>query len=106
MLLASKKQPIALEDATFYSTRGVGHRANPRFHCRTPSTAAAVVARIREKCQLIAHHPEIGQRRAEFPGDYHGSTLDRWVIFYRVTEDAVEIHRVLDGSRDIGHLMG
>ena len=71
-----------------------------------PSTAAAVVARIREKCQLIAHHPEIGQRCTEFPGDYHSSTLDRWVIFYRVTEDAVEIHRVLDGSRDIDHLMG
>ncbi|MFO7906573.1 MAG: type II toxin-antitoxin system RelE/ParE family toxin [Planctomycetota bacterium] len=71
-----------------------------------PSTAAAVVARIREKCQLVAHHPEIGHRRAEFPGDYHSSTLDRWVIFYRVTEDAVEIHRVLDGSRDIDHLMG
>lgn len=35
-----------------------------------PLTAVAVLARIREKCELIASQPGIGQRRPEFPGDY------------------------------------
>jgi toxin ParE1/3/4 len=70
-----------------------------------PLTAKKVVAKIREKCAIIATHPEIGQRRPEFPGNYRSSVFQRWVIFYRVVDDTVEIHRVLDGSRDIDGLM-
>ena len=73
---------------------------------RRPRTALAVLARIRRTCELLATHPEIGQRRIEFPGDYRSLTVERWVIFYRVMPEAVEIHRVVDGSRDINSLMG
>ena len=70
-----------------------------------PRTARAVIARIREKCELLARNPEIGQRRMEFPGNYRSFPVQRWVIFYRVTVDAVQIHRVLDGARDIDSLL-
>ena len=59
-----------------------------------PLTAVAVLARIREKCELIASQPEIGQRRPEFPGDYRSFPVQRWVIFYRIHDDIVEIHSV------------
>ena len=71
-----------------------------------PLTAVAVLARIREKCELIASQPEIGQRRPEFPGDYRSFPVQRWVIFYRIHDDSVEIHRVIDGARDIDTLLG
>lgn len=71
-----------------------------------PFTATAVIQRIREKCELIASQPEIGQARPEFSGNYRSFPVQRWIIFYRVTDDAVEIHRVLDGARDIDSLFG
>jgi toxin ParE1/3/4 len=71
-----------------------------------PLTAVAVVARIREKCNLVASQPLIGQVRPEFPGDYRSFPVERWVIFYRVTGDTVEIHRIIDGARDLDSLMG
>jgi len=70
-----------------------------------PQTAKQVVDRIRDKCELIRRHPEIGQRRPEFAGNYRSWPVDRWVIFYRVASDSVEVHRVIDGSRDIDSLL-
>jgi toxin ParE1/3/4 len=71
-----------------------------------PNAAVEVVKRIREKCALIAAHPEIGQQRPEFPGDYRSFPIQRWVIFYRITQGSVEIHRILDDARDIDTLFG
>jgi toxin ParE1/3/4 len=71
-----------------------------------PLTAVAVVGRIREKCDLLASHPLIGQLRPEFPGDYRSFPVERWVIFYRVVSDTVEVHRIIDGARDLDSLTG
>lgn len=71
-----------------------------------PRTATAVVARIRKRCELLASHPLLGQRRPEFPGEYRCWPAERWVIFYRVVGDSVEIHRVVDGAMDIDTLLG
>ena len=48
----------------------------------------------------------MGQRRPEFSGDYRSFPVQRWIIFYRVVKDTVEIHRVLDGARDLDSLLG
>jgi toxin ParE1/3/4 len=71
-----------------------------------PLTAVAVVSRIREKCDLLASQPLIGQQRPEFPGDHRSFPVERWVIFYRVNGDTMEIHRVIDGARDLDSLIG
>jgi toxin ParE1/3/4 len=71
-----------------------------------PLTAVAVIARIREKCELLASQPLIGQERPEFPGEYRSFPVERWVIFYRLQRDVVEIHRILDGARDLDSLFG
>jgi toxin ParE1/3/4 len=71
-----------------------------------PQTAVAVIERIRQKCELVAANPLIGQARPEFPGEYRSFPVERWVIFYRVQSGAVEIHRVLDGARDLETLLG
>ena len=71
-----------------------------------PSTAVAVVQRIREKCELLASHPLIGQQRPEFPGSIRSFPVERWVIFYRLVGETLEIQRILDGARDIDSLVG
>jgi len=71
-----------------------------------PIAAKRFVARIRDRCQLIASNPLIGQTRPEFPGNYRSFPVGTYVIFYRVVHDAVEIHRVLHGARDIDSLLG
>jgi toxin ParE1/3/4 len=71
-----------------------------------PLTAVAVVARIREKCELLASQPFMGQRRPEFPDAYRSFPVERWVIFYRVAGDTLEVHRIIDCARDIDSLMG
>jgi len=71
-----------------------------------PMTAVAVIRRIRQACEKIARFPEMGQRRPEFSAEYRSFPVERWVVFYRIVDDRVEVHRVLDGSRDIDSLMG
>ena len=66
-----------------------------------PLTARDFVRTIREKCELIATHPEMGRRRPEFSGNYRSFAIGQYVVFYRVHADEVQIHRVLRGSRDI-----
>jgi toxin ParE1/3/4 len=69
-----------------------------------PATAVEVVRQIREKCELLAVHPGIGQRRREIAHNCRSFPFKRWVLFYRVTGDRVEILRVVDGSRDLESL--
>lgn len=71
-----------------------------------PRTASRVVTTLRETCELIAGQPEMGERRSEFPGDYRSFCVERWGIFYRITDSCVEIHRVVDAARDIDRLFG
>ncbi len=71
-----------------------------------PQTAKKVVQKIWERCEKICSFPEMGQVRPEFPGNYRSTTVQRWVLFYRVVEDRIEIHRVLDSARDIDSLLG
>jgi toxin ParE1/3/4 len=71
-----------------------------------PLTAVAVVRRIREKCELLASHPLIGQLRPEFPGGIRSFPVERWVIFYRLAGETLEIQRIIDGARDLDSLIG
>ncbi len=71
-----------------------------------PLIAVEVINRVREKCQLLATQPYIGQQRPEFPGDYRSFPVERWIIFYRIVAGDVEVHRIVDGARDLDSLMG
>jgi toxin ParE1/3/4 len=71
-----------------------------------PHTATKVIQSIRSKCQLLVDHPEIGQTYPNFGNEVRGTPQQRWMIFYRVLPDSVQILRILDGSRDIDILLG
>ncbi len=54
-----------------------------------------------EQCQLFCSSPEIGRIREElFPG-VRSFPIKRYIIYYRVAANSVEIIRILSGYRDI-----
>jgi len=67
-----------------------------------PSIAAEVIIRIRETCRLIADTPgEIGVARPEIREGVRSFPVPPHVLFFRYSEDEVEVVRVLHGRRDV-----
>ena len=66
-----------------------------------PQTARKWYDVLREKCTILAEHPELGELRPELANAIRSFSVNRWVIYYRIAGKVVEIHRVLDGSRDV-----
>lgn len=65
-----------------------------------PIAARQWVAKIREKCRLVAKHPDIGDQRPELGENIRSTYLGSYVIFFQRTNGTVEIVRVIRGDRD------
>lgn len=65
-----------------------------------PSAARQWVAKLHEKCRLVAQHPEVGDHRPELGQDIRSTYVGSYVIFFRRTEGFVDIVRVIRGDRD------
>jgi len=70
-----------------------------------PEAARRCVQTIREKCDMLAAHPTMGEERSGFGvlgcrcfsvGDY--------VVFFRAMEPGIEVARIVHGSRDLTNL--
>ena len=66
-----------------------------------PSAADAFIAFLVDKFQLLAGEPEIGRERSEIRSGLRSLPVKKYVIFYRVTGNMIEVARVLSGYRDI-----
>jgi toxin ParE1/3/4 len=69
-----------------------------------PIAARQWVAKLREKCRIVAQHPEVGDRRPELGRDIRSTYVGSYVIFFQRTEGFVDIVRVMRGDRDIQSL--
>ena len=70
------------------------------------SAASAAVAdkRLREihhVCWLLGRSSELGKARDDVRAGLRSIPVDRHVVFYRITKEAIEIVRVLDERRDV-----
>ncbi|MDD2902690.1 MAG: type II toxin-antitoxin system RelE/ParE family toxin [Syntrophales bacterium] len=63
--------------------------------------ADAFIDLIDQKFQKLAHNPNMGRSRQELEESLRSFPVGRYVIFYRVIPEGVEIIRVLHGSRDL-----
>lgn len=64
--------------------------------------AARVIRELYGQCEVIAQNPQMGRNREdEFGAGMRSFPFGHYVIFYSIEGDAVEIHRVLHGARDI-----
>jgi toxin ParE1/3/4 len=67
-----------------------------------PSAARRWVQTIREKCELLAGHPMMGEERPGFgvPG-CRSFSVGNYVLFFRPIENGIEVARIVHGSRDL-----
>lgn len=68
------------------------------------AAADSLIKRIGEKCQMLAAHPEMGQRRPELSPDLRSFVVGNYVVFYRPIEQGIEVARVIHSARDIDAL--
>jgi len=70
-----------------------------------PEAALRWVQTIREKCDLLAGHPEMGQERRGYgvPG-CRSFSVGNYVILFRAIDQSIEVARIVHGSRDLRHL--
>ncbi len=54
-----------------------------------------------QKCRYLVSFPWIGKSYADLDPGLRGILLDRYIIFYQVTDEAVTIARVVRGDRDL-----
>ncbi len=54
-----------------------------------------------EKCTILCSTPEIGRKRDELLPGLRCLPAKRYLIFYRIKNDSIEIVRILSGYRDI-----
>ena len=66
-----------------------------------PSAARRLVRAIRRRCRLMAEQPHIGRQRPELRSGLRSFPVQRYIVFYHVINDTVEIVSIVHGSRDI-----
>src|SRR5437899_810060 len=72
---------------------------------RSPPAAERLANAVDKRCELLRQFPEMGRARNELVTGLRSIPIEQYVLFYRVTAIAVEILRILHGSRDIESLM-
>jgi toxin ParE1/3/4 len=67
----------------------------------SPVRAKRFVTLLRERCGALRQHPRMGRARDELRPGLRSLPVERYLVIYRVLEDAVEVVAVVHGSRDI-----
>jgi toxin ParE1/3/4 len=65
-----------------------------------PQAANRFLDAFERKCQMLAQFPEMGRRWDDINPPLRSFPLGKYLIFYRLIEEGVEIVRVLSGYRD------
>jgi toxin ParE1/3/4 len=66
---------------------------------------------VRESCERIAAMPEIGRSQETYSPKlvgmrrWHVKGFDKFLIFYRILPDEIEILRIVHGARDLPTLL-
>ncbi|MBI3923849.1 MAG: type II toxin-antitoxin system RelE/ParE family toxin [Armatimonadetes bacterium] len=70
----------------------------------TIAAADRFVDRLYQQCQRLAEAPKTGRQRDELLPGLRSFPVGRYLLFYRVEEERVEVVRVLSGYRDLDSL--
>ena len=69
-----------------------------------PAAALRHVERLEDACLELAKNPELGAARNDILPRLRVWSVGNYVIFYRPSDDGVEIIRVVHGARDFNEL--
>ena len=70
----------------------------------SPERADQFVEQIQEKCETLAETPMMGRERSELLPGMRSFPIGRYLIFYRIVEETLQVVRVLSGYRDLDAL--
>ena len=65
----------------------------------SPRAADRLVDRIVARCQALADHPRLGPARPQIAPDARMLVVGDYLLLYRVSDDDVEVVRVVHGAR-------
>jgi toxin ParE1/3/4 len=65
-----------------------------------PLIAEQIAHQVREKCDLLANAPMLGEARPELGPELRLFSYRRWAIVYRPTSSGVKIVGIVDCARD------
>jgi toxin ParE1/3/4 len=71
---------------------------------RNPAAASRFSDDVDQKCRRLAQFPGLGAACEELAPGLRQVSLGKYVLFYRPTDDGIELIRVLHGARDISTL--
>jgi toxin ParE1/3/4 len=66
--------------------------------------ADRLIAGIHRKCEFLTSSPGLGRRRDELRPSLRSFPWGKYVIFYRLSKEGIEVVRVLHGHRDIDNI--
>jgi toxin ParE1/3/4 len=66
--------------------------------------AEAVLDRILARIEILRRFPEAGPVRDEIGDGSRSLVTERWLVLYRLTQDGVQIVRIVDSARDLTRL--
>jgi toxin ParE1/3/4 len=75
-----------------------------RIALRNPSRAVSFIQELREKARKIGDFPHAGSPRPQWGENVRIDLHGRYLIVYRVTEQSVQVLRVVHGGRDLDAL--
>jgi len=68
------------------------------------ANADAFVDKLYEMLQVLGRQPGLGRRREELAPGMQSFPFGRYIIFYHVIANTIEVVRVLHGARDVESL--
>jgi len=66
-----------------------------------PAAADRVVERLNRAFDLIALNPKSGRTRPDMGAGIRSFVVEKFVVFYRIEPDGIDIGRIIHGSRNI-----
>jgi toxin ParE1/3/4 len=72
---------------------------------KSPPAAERFATRVDRKCLALGRIPELGRARAEILPGLRSTPVGKYVLFYRLRGEVVEVLRILHGRRDLGRIL-
>jgi plasmid stabilization system protein ParE len=86
---------LELEDILFYIRIADGR----------PETARRIGQELRDCVDRQAERPPSGHRHPDAPMDWLYVRYKRWLVFYRLMPNGIEVMRLVDAVRDLPSLL-
>ncbi len=65
------------------------------------AAAARVIDALEKRCQILAQFPGLGTPCEDLATGLRRSPVGKYVIFFRASDDGIEVVRILHGARNI-----